>query len=455
MEGGGGGRVLIDASDPTVKSFLMEALKVLRPAMRVESSSEGLDEHDLGWTRGLSLAIVEERPGGRIGALVRTLRKRGNPLPVIVTSRRTRLRFRTAPLGSVHHLRKPFGLSDLREVLEVAIPGSHRSPPLALEVPEKKACICHEPLLGKSRAIQTLMQEVSAVAPSNLIVLLRGRPGSGKEYFAHLVHRHSKHSAGPFVPVDCGTLPASLIESELFGCEKGAFTGAEEDRKGLVESAQGGTLFLDEVGDLPMEFQPKLLRLLQEREFRRVGSPVYHKTDARILAATNADIEALLQKGRFREDLYHRLNEAHLQIPCLSERIEDVPILLEGFLAEYARLEGRTAPRLTARAVKALLHHPWPGNVRELQIVAKRLVSGPAVDQVDVDDLPAYLENGHKGNGSIHPARKRRPRPEKESVILALRECQGVPTHAADRLGISRSRLYRLMKRYGLSRESQ
>ena len=451
-------RVLVVENDPAVGKFLQAALGFWRSTLSVELCTDlGMLPNVYGRGR-YSLAIVDARGrSGEVSDFLTDRRKKGDPTPVIVISGRRRLVSRTLKLSQVHHLRKPFGLQDLVRVLEGAMPApgeapcsdpkeTHAVPPVmpASEPPF--------PAIGRSKTVLDLLGKLKKAARSGITLLFRGGTGTGKEFFAHLVHENSGRSKGPFVSVDCGMLPLPLVESELFGHAKGAFTGADSDRKGLVEMAEGGTLFLDEIGNAPPEVQPKLLKLLQDKTFRRLGSPDTRKVEARIIAATNADLEDLMRERRFREDLYFRLNVMTIHIPPLKERIEDLPILLDLFLDECSRKEGRTPPRVSRAAKDALVRHSWPGNVRELRNLAENLVADHVLQVIDLGDLPPSVLGAPSSPGGV-PSRKRGVRSwTREEVDRLLRESGWVVTKAARRGGMSRKRLYDLMWKHQIVR---
>lgn len=242
-------------------------------------------------------------------------------------------------------------------------------------------------MVGQSTAISTVRHLIEQVSGTEASVLVLGESGTGKEVVARNLHYHSPRRKGPFVPVNCGAIPPDLLESELFGHEKGAFTGAITARKGRFELAQGGTLFLDEIGDMPMPMQVKLLRVLQERCFERVGGNQSIRADVRIVAATHRNLDEMIEKGTFREDLYYRLNVFPIEMPALRERKQDIPLLLQELLARM-EAEGSTRVRLTPRAVNSLMEHHWPGNVRELANLIERLMILFPGESVDVNHLP-------------------------------------------------------------------
>ncbi|MBA5606220.1 sigma-54-dependent Fis family transcriptional regulator [Duganella sp. FT3S] len=313
-------------------------------------------------------------------------------------------------------------------------------------------CAPEGTLTGHSAAIVRLRSQIGKVAGASAPVLIWGESGSGKELVAKAVHLCSARAAGPFVPVNCGAMPASLIQSELFGYERGAFTGAARDKRGLIESAEGGSLFLDEIGDLPMELQANLLRFLQEGTICRVGATRSVAVNARVIAASHVQLQQAVQRGAFREDLYYRLNVLALDVPPLRERRDDVAALAEHFFQLYA---AERAPRLrgfSARAMHLLREHDWPGNVRELinrvrraMVMAEgRLISGPDLGLADAAAPP---------DGA--PLGDARSRAERDAIDATLSRSGCNMTVAARELGVSRMTLYRLLAKHGMTPPSR
>jgi len=292
---------------------------------------------------------------------------------------------------------------------------------------------------------------VRRVAPSDATVLIRGESGTGKELIARALHYASPRAAGPLVKVNCAALAESLLEAELFGHEKGAFTGAVASRKGRFELADGGSIFLDEIGDLPPHLQVKLLRVLQEREFERVGSSRPIKVDVRLLAATHRNLEALVREGRFREDLYYRINVVTIVLPPLRERREDLPPLIEHFLRAFAGKNGKTVRGLTREAREALLRYDYPGNIRELENLMERAVVLTRDDVIGVEDLPLTLETPAPGAGEGAGLIAAVEGLERRMIRDALAKADGTQTRAAELLGISERVLRYKLKKYGLS----
>jgi len=301
-----------------------------------------------------------------------------------------------------------------------------------------------EEIVGVSPALRAVLSRVSKVAPTDSTVLLTGETGTGKELIARAIHKRSRRSSRAFVSVNCAAIPASLIASELFGHEKGAFTGATQRRLGRFELAEEGTIFLDEVGELPAETQITLLHVLQEREFERVGGNQSIRANARVIAATNRDLEAAIVEGKFRSDLFYRLNVFPIEIPPLRERREDIPLLVEYFIDRYARKAGKNFQAVSKKSLDLLQSYPWPGNIRELQNVIERSVVVCETENFSVDE--SWLSRKPLANPpkSQLELSEKLAAQEKEMIEAALRESGGRvsgPSGAAAKLGLHRSTL--------------
>lgn len=305
-------------------------------------------------------------------------------------------------------------------------------------------------IIGTSRALQTVFRVVEKVADTTASVLIEGESGTGKELIARAIHYKSSRAAKPFLAVNCGALPESILESELFGHTKGAFTGATGDKKGLFRSADGGTLLLDEIGEMPLALQVKLLRALQEHEVTPIGSSVPVKFDARIIAATNKNLETEAAENRFREDLFYRLNVIEINLPPLRERREDIPLLAKHFAAKFAK-EQHTAEKIIGKeAMSALLNYEWRGNVRELENAVERAFILSS-DEIELENLPPKIKSGAANNYEIRDPQGIRPtleEMERRYIRETMAAVEDDKTAAAEILGIDLSTLYRKLKRY-------
>jgi two-component system nitrogen regulation response regulator NtrX len=317
-------------------------------------------------------------------------------------------------------------------------------------------------MVGESAGLRALRAEIAQAAPSHGRVLIFGENGTGKELVARNIHHQSLRGAGPFVEVNCAAIPEDLIESELFGHTKGAFTGALVAKKGKFELADTGTLFLDEVGDMTLKTQAKVLRVLQEQKLEPVGGTAAISVDVRVIAATNKRLEEEIRRGAFREDLYFRLNVIPFQVPALRERREDIPLLARHFIRELAAEYGKRAKELAPEALEILTGHPWPGNVRELRNIIERLVIMTPGDRIEARHLPTSLLGAPGASLSAEPAELARPLAdypslsvaredfEKRYILRKYQECGGNMSRTAEALQVERSNLYRKMKGYGL-----
>jgi two-component system, NtrC family, response regulator len=309
-----------------------------------------------------------------------------------------------------------------------------------------------EDMIGTSPQMQSVFSFIRKVAGTNVPVLLLGESGTGKEMAAAAIHRRSVRKAGPFVAINCNAIPENLLESELFGHEKGAFTGAHIQRKGLLETASGGTLFLDEIGELPPAIQVKLLRFLQEQRLQRVGGRQEIQVDTRLVAATNADLKQMIEDGKIREDLYFRLAVVTIRLLPLRERGDDIVVLAREFLQRYAAQERRAKLVFAPDALRAMTHYSWPGNVRELQNRVKRGVIMASGSRVTAKDLELDPRNAGSAS-SATTLKKAREQMEREMIQQALKRHSGRITAAAADLGISRPTLYELMEKLGIAKK--
>ncbi len=351
--------------------------------------------------------------------------------------------------GAYDYIVKPFDPDDLEHLIRNAVERKQlmaENVQLRRKIDEMNQF--HE-IVGRSPAIQRVLEQVRLVAQSDTTVLIRGESGTGKELIARAIHANSPRRYMPIVVVNCGALAEGILESELFGHEKGAFTGAQYRRKGKFEMADGGTLFLDEIGDISLKTQIDLLRVLEEKKICRVGGNRLIPVDFRLIAATNKDLEAMVAEGRFREDLYYRLNVFSIAIPPLRERREDIPLLVEHFLHKFARSMNKSIAGVSPAAMDLLIDYDWPGNVRELQNAIERAVLVCKTGEIQPGDLPFQVNGGRE----FSPGRTLAD-VERQHIERVLRETGWNISRAARLLGIDRVTLYNKIKKYQLKREA-
>ena len=453
--------------DPSIRWVLERALSEADMEVRAFESAEPMAAA-LERERP-DLVITDVRMPGEDGfALLRRIRENHPDLPVILTTAYSDMDAAVSAFeeGAFEYLPKPF---DVAEAVSLARHALARAP-----APEKEAPPEARPeIIGEAPAMQQVFRMIGRLSGSEANVLITGESGTGKELVARALHRHSPRARGPFVALNTAAIPAELLESELFGHERGAFTGAVERRIGRFEEAAGGTLFLDEIGDMPAELQTRLLRVLAEGELQRVGGTELLHVDVRVIAATHQDLTRLMGEGRFREDLYHRLNVVPIHLPALRERPEDLPRLAAHFMREAAGELGLQPKQLAPETVGSLQAAPWPGNVRELENLCRRLTLMAPGEMVYPEDLPeAYRDGGAAGNAegdwrqalahwARHALREEKAeiggqaQAELERVLIreALTHTAGHRQRAATLLGWGRNTLTRKIKELGLEEE--
>jgi two-component system response regulator HydG len=377
-------------------------------------------------------------------------------LPVIVMTAFGSMETAVAALraGAYDFVTKPVEM----DLLAAAIQRAVKQRRLQRQVRELSETIDHRlsysDIIGDSPAMQRIYAQLSQFSPTDTAVLLTGESGTGKELVARTIHRNSKRASQPFVAVNCAAIPEALLESELFGHAKGAFTDARQERQGLFTRADGGTLFLDELGELPLTMQVKLLRALEERTVRPVGSDREVKIDIRLISATNRDLEAAIQDQRFREDLYYRVNVIQIELPPLRSRGTDVLILAHHFIRTFATSMNKPVSGIDNAVAEKLLAYPWPGNVRELRNVVERAMALTTSDRIIVDDLPEKVR-GHRGRQIVLNAEDPAgllplEQVEQHYILHVLESVSGNRTQAAQVLGLDRKTLYRKLKQYGV-----
>jgi DNA-binding NtrC family response regulator len=353
-------------------------------------------------------------------------------------------------LGAFYYLTKPFKSADLLLLVERALEEKHLRTEIRRLQQEVEAHYHFDRIIGKSPAMQQVFALVERLKDRTVNVLLTGESGTGKDRIARTLHYHSSRKQAPFVPVNCAAIPEPLLESELFGYQRGAFTDARQDKPGLFVAAHGGTLFLDEVGALPLQLQAKLLRVIEDKEVRPLGATRGATVDVRLIAATNRDLRRAVSIREFREDLFYRLNVVDIHLPPLRERLEDLPLLLQHFL-ERSPYASRVR-RLSEEALHLLLNYPWPGNVRELENVIERALVLCHGEEIIPADLPAHLTGSKPPGMSLQDMLLRRytlADLEREYILLTLGWTESKKTEAADLLGIDRKTLYRKLVEYG------
>jgi DNA-binding NtrC family response regulator len=400
------------------------------------------------------LVLTDQKMPGLSGLdLLEAVRRQNPETPVLVMTAYGTIESAVAAIkaGAADYLTKPLNLDELLHRVEQA----RERQRLLTENRELREALGErhrvEGIVGESGRMQEVLSLVRRVAPSHATVLIRGESGTGKELIAKAIHAASPRAAGPLVRVNCAALPESLLESELFGHERGAFTGAVATRKGRFELADGGSLFLDEIGDLPLHLQVTLLRVLQEHEFERVGSSQPIPVDVRVLAATHRDLEARVREGLFRDDLYYRINVVTVTLPPLRERREDIARLLDRFVAAFAAKNGKAIRGFTREARDALLRYDYPGNVRELENLVERAVVLTRDDVIGLADLPLALVEPEPAGPEAPTLPAAVEGLERRLIRQALAEAGGVQTAAAERLGISERVLRYKLRKLGLA----
>jgi DNA-binding NtrC family response regulator len=447
--------ILVVDDDAAMCDFLREELE--HEGFRVEVASSGRAGVERVRQGGVDLVVSDVKMPDLDGLdLLREVRE-VHPSPYVVTitafgSIDTAIR--AVKLGAYDYITKPFDIEQLVRVVDKAL--SERA--LRSEVERLREEVARsyrfENIIGRSAAMQEVFALIKRVASSTASVLVTGESGTGKELVARAIHAHSPRRERPFVAINCAAIPETLLESDLFGHKRGAFTDARSDRPGLFVEAGGGTIFLDEIGELPLTLQPKLLRVLQEREVRPLGATKSERVDVRVIAASNRDLESRLRAGRFREDLFYRLNVIHVHLPPLRDRGEDILPLAEHFLARSAPRAGKRLQGFRESAKKMLLAYAWPGNVRELENVVERAVALAEGDIVGPEDLPPAMRD-RKNQDRLSSALAQGltlEELEREYIQRVLAAEGGNKTRAAQRLGLDRKTLYRKLEEYASSR---
>lgn len=453
-------RVLLVDDEPRVRASLKLVLEPVYDVLEAADAQEGLD---LFKRESPNLVLLDVILPGTDGlSVLESMRTDDPTVPVIMLTgtKSVKTAVDAMKLGAADYLSKPFDIEELRIVVDRTL----NSQDLEREVRQLRAQIVQRyafhNLIGKSPSMQEIYAKIEQVADSRTTVLITGESGTGKELVAKAIHYNSSRRDRPFIALNCAALPETLIESELFGHEKGSFTDATARRVGQFELANSGTLFLDEIGDLSATTQAKLLRVLQEREFNRIGGVQSIKVDVRIIAATNKNLDELVRKGLFREDLYYRINVIALYLPPLRERGEDIPLLAKHFLAKRIEEERRSVQEFSKEALELIGRYPWPGNVREMEnIIEQAFIWSKGSTVITLEHLPTILRTDTRSTSLRDDTLAGRLSLEKavmeferEIILDALKRTNYIQTHAASMLGISRRMLKYRMDTLGISR---
>ncbi len=457
-----------------MRVLIIDDEEVLRDVLETVLSREGFDvttaaTGEEGLTRlddeEIDLIILDMMLPGMSGMeTLRSIKDSDPQIPVIIVTAYSSIdgAIEAMKLGAFHYIPKPFKNEEVVLTVNKALEQrrlSNENERLKAELADKYS---FDNIIGKSEPMRKIFELIKLAAPSRSNILITGESGTGKELVAKAIHHASPRSRGAFVTVNSGSLPPELLESNLFGHVKGAFTGAIATKRGLFEVADNGSIFLDEIGNINLDTQAKLLRVIQEREFMRLGSVETIRVDVRIIAASNADLRQLIQEGRFREDLFYRLNVIAIALPPLRRRREDIPLLVTHFLEKYSRENRRDVPEVSPEAMRTLMDHAWPGNVRELENTIERAVVLCTTGAITVDFLPEYLrqpipsdqpvlfvpQNGLSLKDAVSNY-------ERNMILQSLEISGGVQKKAAELLGLKPSTLNEMMKRLGIHSSSQ
>ena len=449
-------RILVADDDDTTRELFAEVLE--GEGYEVKRASSGQDALAAIRSQVPDLLIVDVKMPGLTGLEVtRTARSEHPEMPVIVITAFGSFETAVEAIheGAFDFISKPMNLEALKETVKRALAQRR----LALNGDHSRAKEEAQPsgtLIGKSPTMVEVYKTIARAAPSHSTVLIMGESGTGKELIARAIHEHSTRAGHSFVAVDCGALTETILASELFGHTRGAFTGAVSDKKGVFEEAQGGTCFLDEIGNLNLNTQSKLLRVLQEHEIKRVGSTKAIKIDARVIAATNKNLEELVKRGEYRDDLFYRLNVVAIRVPPLRERREDIPALARHFLRKYEPESGKKGVAISHDAMQRLTAYSWPGNVRELENVIERAIVLSREAVITPEDLPAEIRN-RAGENTPAPTHNEAlvvsdlpslDEVKRRYLHYVLSRCSGNMSRAAKTLNIDRRSLYRMLLRY-------
>lgn len=447
--------IIVDDEEPQ-RQQLAGFLK--KQGFSVTTAESGMEAMNLCQNKSFEIALIDLKMPGMDGIELLQKLKESNPeIQVIMMTAYGSVESAVAAmkLGAYHYINKPINLEELKLNINKALESYHlmmENKYLKEELEEKYKDV---QIIGNSKVVKEVLSTASRVAKTKSTVLIRGESGTGKELVARAIHALSDRGDKRFVPVSCAALPETLFESELFGHERGAFTGAIKRREGRFELADGGTLFLDEVGDIPLETQVKLLRVIEFQEFKRLGGKETLKVDVRIISATNQDLEKKIREKSFREDLYYRLNVISIFIPPLKERKEDILLLVDHFIKKANQKCGRSIKGITPEVKDIILNYDWPGNIRELENVIERGVVLSRTEVIDKTDLPYHGLVSDKSFRYIPSASLSLKDMEKDHILRVLKEANWNLNKSAEILGIHRNTLRLKMKEYGIEKVNE
>lgn len=446
--------ILVADDEKNIRNGLEIALE--DEGYSVVQAADGNEAWEILTSKDVDLVIADLRMPGMSGQeLLKRITSSYPTMPVIILTGHGTIEAAVEAMrnGAVDFLTKPLNLDRLFLLIRRAMNNLDlydQNAALKRELAELKRQTGFAKIIGKSAPMVRLMETVRQVADAQASVLVTGESGVGKELVADAIHQLSSRSSGPFIKVSCASFAETLLEDELFGHEKGAFSGAISSRKGRFELANGGTLFLDEIGEISQSTQVKLLRVLQEQKFERLGGEKTVTVDVRLIAATNRNLKEEVEIGKFREDLYYRLNVVHIEVPPLRERKEDIPLLMSHFLEMYNERNKRHVQGFSQRAKAAMMAYDWPGNIRELGNCVESAVVLTANQIIDLDDLPAVVRNANSEERVVIPVGSTMEQAEKALILATIAYCGGNKSKAADVLGIARKTLHRKVQEYKL-----
>ncbi len=443
------GKILVVDDEANARTALADILR--SEGYAVETAGDGFKV--LGHLEEFAPDVVLtdlNMPGIDGVELLRKIKERDAELPVVLMTAFGGVETAVSAMreGAADYLTKPLNTDELSIVLERTIERTKLRREASALRDQIRSRYSFDNIVGSSQEMQRVFKTVAQVAPSRATVLLTGESGTGKELVAAAIHHHSPRSGGPFVKLHCAALAESLLESELFGHERGAYTGADRKREGRFEQANGGTLFLDEIGEISLSTQVKLLRVLQEREFERVGGSQTIQVDVRVVAATNRDLKAMVLAGKFREDLFYRLNVINLNLPSLRQRPSDVPALAMHFLKRYAEENAKAVKSISDEALAQIANYSWPGNVRELENVIERAVVLTDGDRIEVSHLPPELAAASRRSGPPPIPGSSMEELERYAILKTMESVGGATGRAAELLGISVRKIQYKLQEY-------